>query len=74
MPNPSPTRTEEFISKQFKAKGAVPGNQPLAKRPTSVKLPIDVDAAIKAMSAEERTTWLRRVICDAAHKEQLVSD
>lgn len=69
MPNPRPTQTDEFKARQYKAKGEIPGNQPLAKRPTSIKLPVDVDEIIRALPEAERVTWLRRVICDAAHTE-----
>lgn len=71
MANPSPVQTEEFIARQFKPKGEIPGDQPLAKKATGVKLPVDVDAAIRALPEKERVSWLRRVICDAARAELL---
>ncbi len=67
--NPHPVQTQEFKKKQFKAVGEIPGDQPLAKKPISIKLPIDVNEAIRALPASERITWLRRVICDAAREE-----
>lgn len=74
MPNPRPTQTEEFKARQYKARGEIPGNQPLAKRPTSIKLPLDVDEIIRGLPENERVTWLRRVICDAAYTELLNSN
>lgn len=74
MANYKPTQTEKFKAKQFKAKGEIPGDQPLAKKPISIKLPVDVDAAIKALPDEERVTWLRKVICNGAYAELLHSD
>lgn len=67
--NPSPVQTEEFKAKQFKAKGEIPGAYPLAKKATGVKLPTDVDEAIRALPEKERVIWLRRVICNAARTE-----
>ena len=67
--NPSPVQTEEFKAKQFKPQAEVPGDYPLAKKATGVRLPIDVDEAIRALPEKERVSWLRRVICDAARSE-----
>lgn len=69
MGNPNPVQTEEFKEKRFKARGEIPGNQPLARRVMGVRLPVDIDAAIRALPDEERVPWLRRVICDAAKTE-----
>ena len=67
--NRNPIQTEEFKRKQFKPQGKIPGGRPLAKKAIAVKLPEDVDAAIRALpnSAE----WLRKVICAAASQELL---
>lgn len=67
--NPSPVQTEEFKAKQFKPVGEIPGNYPLAKKVTGVRLPTDVHDAIRALPEKERASWLRRVICDAANRE-----
>lgn len=73
MPNPNPVQTKEFKAKQFKAVGEIPGNQPLAKKVMGIKLPIDVDTAIRALPEEERVPWLRRVISEAAYNELIGS-
>lgn len=67
--NPSPIQTEEFKSKQFRPLGEVPGDMPLSKKVTGVRLPIDVQQAISALPKQEKITWLRRVISDAARTE-----
>lgn len=67
--NPSPVQTKDFKAKQYKPLGEIPGDYPLAKNAMMVKLPIDVDQAIRALPKEERISWLRRVICDAARSE-----
>ncbi len=72
--NPRPVQTEEFKAKRYHAVGEIPGNQPLAKKATGVKLPVDVDAAIRALPMKERVMWLRRVICNAAQAELLEPD
>lgn len=64
--NPKPVQTEEFVGKQFeRADDTV---EPLADKPTQVRLPVRVDAAIRALGTE-KTAWLRRVIVKAAEQE-----
>ncbi len=70
--NPSPVQTKEFKAKQFKPRGEIPGDYPLAKKVTGVKLPVDVHEAISSLPDKERISWLRKVICDAA-RSQLIS-
>lgn len=41
----------------------------LAKQATGVKLPVDIDALIRALPVAERSAWLRRIITEAALKE-----
>ncbi|MBD3884454.1 hypothetical protein IFO70_22180 [Phormidium tenue FACHB-886] len=48
---------------RFRPTGAVP----LSDRPVSVKLPVSVDAFVRAMP--EPSEWLRRVICEAVERE-----
>lgn len=74
MANPSPIQSEKFKARRFRPQGEIPGNQPLAKKATGIKLPVDVDAAIRALPEKERVMWLRRVICDAAYTELLQPD
>ncbi len=69
MGNPNPVQTKEFKERQYKALGEIPSDQPLSKRVMGVKLPIDVDAAIRALPEEERVPWLRKVICEAARTD-----
>ena len=67
--NPNPKQTEEFKRKRFQPLGEIPGDQPLSKVTTSIKLPQDVHEAIHALPKKEKITWLRRVVSDAARKE-----
>lgn len=71
MGNPRPIQTEEFKAKRYHAIGEIPGNQPLSSKVTSVRLPVDIESAIRRLPEEERVPWLRRVICDAARAELL---
>ena len=71
--NPKPKQTEGFKRKRFQPIGDVPGDQPLSKVTTSIKLPLDVHEAINALPKKEKITWLRRVVSDAARKE-LISE
>lgn len=45
------------------------GDQPLSRKVRGVRLPIDIDAAIEAMPSEQRSEWLRRIICEAAKRD-----
>lgn len=47
------------------------GNEPLASQPLCVKVPKEVDAAVRSLS--DTSAWLRRVITEAAQRE-LMSD
>ncbi len=71
--NPHPVQTQEFKKKRFQPVGEIPSDQPLAKQITSIRLPVDVHEAIRALPATERITWLRRVICDAAKSELMMT-
>jgi hypothetical protein len=44
------------------------GDRPLAEKALSVRVDVDVDAAVRALG-DERSQWLRRVISDAARAE-----
>lgn len=69
--NPSPVQTPEFLAKQFKAPD-VPEGVELAKTPLSVKLPIAVDAAIRALP--NRNEWVRRALSEAAKRDGLLPE
>ncbi|MBD1864260.1 MULTISPECIES: hypothetical protein [Trichocoleus] len=69
MANPAPVQTPEFLKKQFKPQGEIPPGTVLADKPVCVKLPVEVDAAVRSLS--KSSDWLRRVICEAAQKELL---
>lgn len=74
MGNPNPVQTEEFKARRFKAQGEIPSDQPLSKKVIGVRLPIDIEAAIRCLPEEERVPWLRRVICEAARTELMQSE
>lgn len=71
--NPSPIQTEEFKQKRFRPVGDIPGDSPLSKKVIGVKLPVDVTEAIEALPKEERVSWLRRVLSEAARTELMDS-
>ncbi len=56
---------------RFKSPEANPGD--LAKKATGVKLPVDVDSLIRALPAQERSMWLRKVISEAAYRDLVSS-
>jgi hypothetical protein len=63
--NPNPVITPEFKAQQFKPQGEVKAE--LSKKAIAVKLPIDVDKAIRALP--QSAAWLRQVITEAAQRE-----
>lgn len=71
MANPSPVQSKEFVASQFRAQGEIESNQPLSKKVIGIRLPLDIEAAIKTLPEEERVAWLRSVITKAVHKEIL---
>ncbi len=68
MPNPNPNQTEEFKKHRFKPKAPVYSDNPLADKPTQVRLAQDITAAIDGLG-EKKPGWLRRVITNAAKAE-----
>jgi hypothetical protein len=43
--------------------------EPLAEKAISVRLPVSIDAVIRALPSAERSQWLRRVLREAAERE-----
>jgi hypothetical protein len=58
-------KAKEFIEQQFKAQGEITTD--LSKKAIAVKLPIDIDGAVR--SIPNMAAWLRRVITEAAQRE-----
>jgi len=77
MPNPVPVQSELFKQKRFQrmvdAGSCVPADTPLARNAIAVKLPTEVDRAIRELG-EQKAAWLREVICQAAIQEGLVNE
>lgn len=68
MSNPGPVQVQDFVDAQIKPIATPYGN--LAKRQTQVRLPEQVDRAIRNLG--NSTEWLRRVITEAAEREGLI--
>lgn len=66
MPNPRP-KLENL--KPFKPKGETALSGRLF-----VRVPSDIEAAVKSLPSERRCEWLRRVITDAAKRELMQGD
>ena len=47
------------------------GDEALPREPLTVKVPLYISDAVKALPGGERSKWLRRVITDAAERELL---
>jgi threonine synthase len=69
MTNPNPVQTEDFKRHWYKPQGEVTAE--LSKKAIAVKLPIEVDKAIRALP--QSAAWLRQVITEAAQRE-LIKD
>ncbi len=50
-----------------------PNPEPLADKALSVRLPVSIDALIRALPSDQRADWLRRILGEAA-KRELLSD
>ena len=73
MANPTPVQSQEFKSSQFKAHGEILSDQPLSKKVIGIRLPLDIEAAIKTLPEEERVAWVRNAITKAARTELLTA-
>lgn len=75
MANPNPTQSALLKQKRFQRAvvqgSSVPEDATLAGKAISVKLPAEVDQAIRGLG-QQKAAWLREVICVAALKEGLV--
>ncbi|MDV3002576.1 MAG: hypothetical protein N5P05_004231 (plasmid) [Chroococcopsis gigantea SAG 12.99] len=65
MSNPNP-QTAHLEPYQVK-----PGDEPLARDPLTVRVPVEIDRAIRSLP--DKTAWLRRVLVEAARRE-LIDD
>ncbi|MBE9064054.1 hypothetical protein [cf. Phormidesmis sp. LEGE 11477] len=76
MPNPRPTQSHAFKQKQFQRAAlddsCIPPDVPLAKRTIGIKLPVNLDAAVRNMGAQ-KGAWLREVIARAALEQGIVN-
>lgn len=69
MPNPNPTQTKAFLEKRFQRQEGK-SDRPLAAKPLSIRLPADVDAAIRKLPGTQ--AWIRRVLEEGARQEGLL--
>lgn len=60
MSNPNPS-----TATRFKQAGSVP----LAKKVIGVRLPIDLDAAVRELAGEELSDWVREAIAEKLARE-----
>lgn len=77
MPNPNPVQSDLLKQRRFQrvvvSHSCVPVDAALASRAISVKLPVEVDRAIRKLD-EQKAAWLREVICQAALQKGLVNE
>lgn len=75
MPNPHPVQNDLFKQKRWQRVMAedscVPPDTPLAHKALGVRLPVGVDAAIRAMG-KQKAAWIRETLCQAALEQNLV--
>ena len=65
MSNPNP-KTDHLKPYQ-----AIASENPLAEKPLTIRVPIDIDEAIRALP--NRSVWMRRVLTEAAQRELLLN-
>lgn len=68
--NLDPVQTAEFLAAKFAPAPDVPEGVKLAKKSFQVKLPEDLDAALR--DYPDRNAWARRVLWDAAKRDGLI--
>lgn len=66
MSNPNP-KTDHLKPYQAHA-----SENPLAGKPLTIRVPIDVDQAIRSLP--NRSAWMRRVLTEAAQRELLMNN
>ncbi len=75
MANPNPTQSALLKQRRFQRavvqESCVPEDATLAGKAISVKLPAEVDQAIRGLG-KQKAAWLREVICVAALQEGFV--
>ncbi len=75
MPNPNPVQSQLLKQRRFQRavvqESCVPTDVALAGRAISVKLPAEVDQAIRSLG-KQKAAWLREVICSAALQDGLI--
>ena len=75
MPNPKPVQSTLFKQKRFQRTvdqdSCIPADTPLAQKAIAVKLPAEVDQAIRELGTQ-KAAWLREVICKAALQNGLI--
>ena len=53
----------------YKTRFTPEGDKALSRKVVGVKLPIEIEQAIKSLPVTERGKWLRRVVTEAAKRE-----
>ena len=75
MANPNPVQSASFKQRRFQrttdANSCIPADVPLASKAIAVKLPAEVDRALRELG-KQKAAWLRETICQAAIKEGLI--
>ncbi|MGC1308058.1 MAG: hypothetical protein WA885_12590 [Phormidesmis sp.] len=77
MPNPNPVQSDDFRNKRLQRAvledSCIPEGTPLAEKTIGIRLPINVDLAIRSLG-KQKAAWLREVICKAALEKELVDE
>lgn len=55
----------------YKTRFTPEGDKALSRNVIGIKLPIEIEKAIKSLPITERGKWLRRVVTEAVEKELL---
>ncbi len=71
MPNPNPKQTEGFKKQQYKLVGEeLPPGEKLSRKSIGIKFPESIDTWLRSLPVAERGAWLRKVVWEAAQKEE----
>ena len=50
-----------------------PNSKPLAKKVIGVRLPVDVDEAVRKLAGNELSNWVRQAVIEKYEREQQIS-
>ncbi len=51
----------------------IQGQEPVAKKPVTVKLPVSMDEEVRRLAGDDLSNWIREAIAEKLEREQQMS-